>query len=240
MRQGKPEPPAFVKPNQAINGAERATEEGEYLSTTRLGNGRRREQQRIERHVLERRCPDCAYRLSGESLDYTREVIELPAPQSVEVMKHQVIKRWCPCCGRWRSPKLDLAAGQVPRARASRVRVANLVSYLRTTLRLPFRAIQAHLVTLHNLRLSVGKLVELTGPAVRRQLQPQADQLKAAVQTSTVAHGDETSWRENGQNGYAWAFVTARDQAVRYWSMIAAGSSGGAADSRARIGGAGW
>ena len=80
------------------------------------------------------------------------------------------------------------------------VRVASLVSYLRTTLRLPFRAIQAHLVTLHNLRLSVGELVELTH-AVRRQLQAQADQLKAAVQTSTVAHGDQTSWRENGQNG---------------------------------------
>jgi hypothetical protein len=81
---------------------------------------------------------------------------------------------------------------------------------------LPFRAIQAHLVTLHNLRLSVGELVELTH-AVRQQLQPQADQLKAAVQTSTVAHGDETSWRENGQNGYAWAFVTAGAQAVRYF-----------------------
>jgi hypothetical protein len=60
--------------------------------------------------------------------------------------------------------------------------------------------------------------VELTH-AVRRQLQPHADQFKAAVQTSTVAHGDETSWRENGQNGYAWAFVTAGPAAVRYFEF---------------------
>ena len=39
-------------------------------------------------YVLERR-PDCAYRLSGESRDYTREVIELPAPQPVEVLNNQ-------------------------------------------------------------------------------------------------------------------------------------------------------
>ncbi len=51
------------------------------------------------------------------------------------------------------------------------VRVASLVSYLRTTLRLPFRLIQRHLASLHSLRLSIGELVELTH-AVRRPLQP--------------------------------------------------------------------
>ena len=76
----------------------------------------------------------------------------------------------------------------------------SLVSYLRTTLRLPFRGIQSYLATLHNLQSSVGELVELTHD-VRQQLQPQGDALKVAIQTSTVTHGDETSWRENGQRG---------------------------------------
>jgi transposase len=92
------------------------------------------------------------------------------------------------------------------------------VSYLRTTLRLPFRAIQSYLATLHSLQLSLGEIVELTHD-VRQQLQPQADQLKAEIQTSTVTHGDETSWRENGQNGYAWAFVTGGPAAVRYFEF---------------------
>jgi len=118
---------------------------------------------RIERHVLEH-CPQCNYRLSGESVDYTREVIE-----------HQVIKRWCPCCGQWQSPRLDLAGQVIGQGRIG-VRVASLVSYLRSTLRLPFRAIQSYWATLHGLQLSAGALVELTH-AVRRQLQPLADQL---------------------------------------------------------------
>ena len=143
-------------------------------------------------------------------------MIELPPPQPVEVIEHQIIKRWCPCCGRWRSPKLDLAGQVIGQGRIG-VRVASLVSYLRTPLRLPFRVIQAHLVTLHNLRLSVGELVELTHD-VRQPLQPQADQL--ARPRCSQTHGDAwgwTRWRENGQNGYAWTFVTGGPAAVRYF-----------------------
>ena len=212
LEQRNAEPPTFVKPNRPIPTEPKAARK--KRASEHNTSRKRMTPTRIERHVLER-CPDCDYRLSGESLDYTREVIELPAPQPVEVIEHQVVKRWCPHCAGWRSPKLDLR-GQVLGQGRIGVRVASLVSYLRTTLRLPFRVIQSHLATLHNLQLSVGELVELTHD-VRQQLQPQADQLKAAVQTSTVTHGDETSWRENGQNGYAWAFVTAGPAAVRYF-----------------------
>jgi transposase len=211
LEQRKPEPPAFVKPNRPSRepSGPRKKRAAEHNASRK-----RAEPTRTERHVLER-CPDCDYRLSGESIDYTREVIELPPPQPVEVIEHQVIKRWCPCCGKWQSSRLDLTGQVIGQGRIG-VRVASLVSYLRTTLRLPFRAIQSYLATLHSLQLSLGEIVELTHD-VRQQLQPQADQLKAEVQTSTVAHGDETSWRENGQNGYVWAFVTAGAAAVRYF-----------------------
>jgi transposase len=212
LEQGKPERPAFVKPNRPTPTEPKAPRK---KRAPEHNTSRKRSQPtRLVRHVLEH-CPDCGYRLRGESIAYTREVIELPPPQPVDVIEHQVVKRWCPQCATWHSPQLDLAGQVIGQGRIG-VRVASLVSYLRTTLRLPIRALQSYLVTLHALRLSVGEIVELTH-AVRQQLQPQAEQLKAAVQTSTVAHGDETSWRENGQNGYVWAFVTAGPQAVRYF-----------------------
>ena len=212
LEQRKPALPPFVKPNRPAPTEPKGPRKKRAAepNTSR----KRAEPTRIERHVLER-CPDCDYPLRGESIDYTREVIELPPPQAVEVIEHPVIKRGCPHCQTWHSPELDLS-GQVFGQGRIGVRVASLVSYLRTTLRLPFRAIQSYLVTLHSLRLSLGELVELTH-AVSQQLQPQAEQLKAAVQTNTVVHGDETSWRENGQNGYAWAFVTGGPTAVRYF-----------------------
>jgi hypothetical protein len=214
LEQGTPEPPLFVKPNRPA-----ATEpKGPRKKRAPEHNTSRKRSQptRIERHVLEH-CPDCGYRLHGESIDYTREVIEAPPPQPVDVIEHQVVKRWCPHCETWHSPQLDLAGQVIGQGRIG-VRVASLVSYLRTTLRLPFRAIQSYLATLHSLQLSLGEIVELTH-AVREQLQPQADQLKAEVQISTVTHGDETSWREDGQNGYVWAFVTGGPAAVRYFEF---------------------
>lgn len=210
----KPEPPTFVKPNRPVSSEPPKPRKKRAREHNR--SRKRAQPTRIERHVLEH-CPDCGYRLRGESLAYSREVIELPPPAPVDVIEHQVIKRWCPCCGAWRRPQLDLAGQVIGQGRIG-VRIASLVSYLRTTLRLPFRGIQSYLATLHNLQLSVGELVELTHD-VRQQLQPQADQLKAAVQTSPVTHGDETGWRENGQNGYAWAFVTAGPAAVRYFEF---------------------
>jgi transposase len=214
LEQQKTEPPSFVKPNRPLRSEGKAVRK---KRASEHNTSRKRSQPtRVERHVLEH-CPGCGYHLSGESIDYTREVIELPPPQAVEVIEHRVIKRWCPHCETWQRPKLDLSGQVIGQGRIG-VRIASLVSYLRTSLRLPVRAIQSYLATLHSLQLSVGEIVELTHD-VRQQLQPLADQLKAAVQTSAVAHGDETGWRENGQNGYAWAFVTAGASAVRYFEF---------------------
>jgi transposase len=214
LEHDKRELPAFVKPNRPQPSEPKKPRKKRAVEHNK--SRKRAQPTRIERHVLEQ-CPDCGYRLHGESVAYSREVIELPRPQPVDVIEHQVIKRWCPHCATWHSPKLNLSGQVIGQGRIG-VHIASLVSYLRTTLRLPFRGIQSYLATLHSLQLSVGELVELTH-AVRRQLQPQADQLQTAVQCSTVTHGDETSWRENGQNGYAWAFVTAGPQAVRYFEF---------------------
>jgi transposase len=206
------DPPAFVKPQR-----QKPASRGPRKKRAAEHNTSRRRMvpTRIERHALER-CPECAYRLTGESLDYRREVIELPAPQPVEVIEHQVIKRWCPHCEHWRSPHLDLT-GQVFGQGRIGVRVAALVAYLRTTLRLPVRQIQTYLATLHALRLSLGELVEL-GHAVRQQLQASADQLLVEVQQHSAVHQDETGWRENGANGYIWTTACGGPQAVRHYT----------------------
>jgi transposase len=205
-------PPPFVKRNRPPRTDPPKPRKNRASKHNR--SRKREEPTRIERHALES-CPDCSYRLRGESVDYTRQVIEIPAPQPVEVIEHQVIKRWCPHCNGWRSPQLDLS-GQVIGQRRIGVRIASLVSYLQTTLRLPVRQVQAYLETLHSLHLSVGEIVELTH-AVREKLQPQADALKTQVQTSKIVHGDETGWREDGLSGYIWAFVTDGREAVRYF-----------------------
>jgi transposase len=213
------DPPAFVKPSRrkATGEPQPRKKRAKEYNTSR----KRMVATRIERHALEH-CAECQYRLRGESLDYRREVIELPPPQPVEVIEHQVVKRWCAHCGRWRSPALDLSGVVFGQGRIG-MRVAALVAYLRTTLRLPVRQVQAYLATLHDLELSVGEIVELAHD-VRQQLQGQADTLLEQVRQQPVVHQDETGWRENGQNGWVWATVSDGPGAVRYYEYSASRS----------------
>jgi transposase len=212
LEQRRDDPPPFVKPNRPKSTDPKPKRK---KRAPEHNHGRRRMlPTRSVEHALDR-CPDCHYRLQGHSLDYTREVIELPEPQPVEVIEHLIIKRFCPHCQRWHSPKLELT-GQVLGQGRIGVRIAALIGYLRTTLRLPIRRIQAYLHTIHQLRLSAGEIVELLHQ-VRRTLQPQVAGLKAQARESPILHGDETSWRENGLNGYIWAFSTPGEDAVRYY-----------------------
>jgi len=172
---------------------------------------------RVEQHALDQ-CPDCGMHLHGTSIGRRRQVIELPSPQPVEVIEHQVIKRWCLRCERWQEASLDLR-GQVLGQGRIGVRIAALIAYLRTTLRLPIRRIQTYLQSLHRLTLSAGEIVELLHQ-IRRATQAAVDALKATARASPVLHADETGWREAGQNGYVWAFSTPGEEGVRYYAYV--------------------
>ncbi len=137
LDQEKKKPPPFVKRNRRPRTEPAKPRKKRAAKHNR--SRKREEATRTERHALEN-CPDCDYQLQGENIDYSRQVIEIPPPQAVEVIEHQVIRRWCPHCEGWRSPKLD-PSGQVIGRRRIGVRIASLVAYLRTTLRLPVRQV---------------------------------------------------------------------------------------------------
>ena len=211
LEQRPPQPPAGVKPNTAKRERKpRRRRAAEHNRARRLDPT----PTRIEQHALDR-CPDCGQRLRGGTLARRRQVIELPEPQPVEVVEHQVIKRWCAWCQRWHAPQLDLHGHVLGQGRIG-VRIASLIAYLRTTLRLPIRRIRTYLATIHGLTLSTGEISALLHQ-VRRAAQPALDALKAEARASPILHADETGWREAGQNGFVWTLSTAGADAVRYY-----------------------
>ena len=212
LKGRRPDPPAFVKPNRP----KRDKAQGPRTKRAPQKNASRRRETatRIERHALDR-CPECSYPLTGESLDYSRQVIELPPPQPVDISEHQVIKRKCPHCEQWCAPHLDLSGTVIGQGRIG-VRIAGLIAYLRTTLRMTIAAIQTYLQGVHRLYLSAGEIVELLHD-VAQATRTAVDALRDQMRTSSVVHGDETGWRENGQNGYAWVFATPGAQGIRYY-----------------------
>jgi hypothetical protein len=212
LEQQRRDPPPFVKPNRPARPDPKPSRK---KRDARHNRARRRETPtRTVDHALSR-CPDCNYQLRGQSIDYTRQVIELPPPPPVEVIEHRIIKRFCPVCRRWREEQLDLHGQVLGRGRIG-VRLASLISFLRTSLRMTLVAIRCYLRSIHQLRLSVGGIQGILHD-VRQVTQPAVDELKQQARRSPILHGDETSWREDGRNGYVWSFSTPGDDAVRYY-----------------------
>jgi len=111
-------------------------------------------------------------------------------------------------------PTAGPSEGQVLGQGRLGVRLASLVAYLRTTLRLPVRAIQRYLQSIHHVTVSVGAIVGVLHQ-VRRRVRPAVDALQQQARASPILHGDETGWREQGQNGFAWSLSTAGPQPIR-------------------------
>jgi len=210
LEKQKTPPPAFVKANVVKPAAgekkQRKKRDAQY------NHARRREAPtRIVEHAI-KQCPVCANALGGISVARRRQVIELPSPPPVEVTEHVVYHGWCSQCGTWREAPLDVSQEVVGQGRFG-VKIASLMSYLRTVMRLPVRQIQAYLASLHGLSISSGEIIGLT-QRVTAQLEPQLAEVKQQIRASPAVQMDETGWREDGSNGYVWCACTPQ---LRYY-----------------------
>lgn len=105
------------------------------------------------------------------------------------------------------------------------VRIASLIAYLRTALRMPVRLIREYLHTMHNLLLSTGEIVELLHRVAQAERVGRAEHsIKERVRKSAIVHGDETGWREGGQNGYIWLFCTPEGERYYEYDRSRAGA----------------
>ena len=205
LKGGDKKPPSFVKANKHSQKREHPHKTRRQRAAEQNGARKKSPPTELRQHALER-CPDCHYKLNGQSIARRREVIDIPEMPRPEVVEHQVIKRWCPKCHKWHSPKLDLSAEVLGQGRIGH-RTATLVSWLRTAMRLPVKQVQQLLQQVHGLTLSVGEIVGLShGVAAAGQSTVQA--INQAILAQPHVHMDETGWREDGDNGYVWAMST--------------------------------
>ncbi len=155
-------------------------------------------------HALDA-CPDCGTRLAGGSVKRTREVIEI-VPVPATVTAHVYLERCCPGCGKRVTPAVALT-GQVLGQSRLGAHLVSLLATLRSEWRLPIRAIQGYLASVHGLALSAGGISGALAQVAQAGAATVAETL-AAIRASPVVHADETGWREAGVNRYLWSFST--------------------------------
>lgn len=209
----KTPPPPWAKANRPTRGK---TESRTRRARAQNHGRRRSTPARIAQHAYER-CPDCDYALHGSSVARRREVIDLPLTP-VEVVEHQVLKRYCPVCWAWKTPRVSFDGVVLGQGRMG-VRLASLIGTLRTTYRLPLALIQRLLAEVYDLHLSIGGVQDLLA-RLREQLAPTREEIIAQTRASPSQHMDETGWREDGQNGYIWAQATESPAATRVFTYV--------------------
>ena len=150
-------------------------------------------------------CSECGTGLSGGWVQRTREVIEIPIVPA-EVVEHVFVARTCALC-RKRRVSQDSLQGLAMGRRRLGPNLMSLMVTLREEGRLPVRGIQWYLRTVHQLKLSVGAIVEATHASARKA-QPAVAAVLERIRGSPMVHADETGWRQDGVNGYVWTFST--------------------------------
>jgi hypothetical protein len=198
-------PPSFIKVNRPAPSKKKKRKKRAHGFARKLDLATAR----VE-HSLEQ-CPDCKADLKGYRVVKTRRVIELPLVQ-VQVVEHALVERSCPNCRKRWAPNVELSSLAVGKQRFG-ISVQAEVALLREQCRLPFRVIQDYLHHRFNLRISVGQLVTLVEGVARRG-KTVVEGFKQQIRGSPVVNGDETTWREDGVNGYVWSFSTDK---VRYY-----------------------
>jgi len=175
---------------------------------------RRREAEPTERraHALEQ-CPQCGRRLHGGWEHGRREVIEVVFQR--RVIEHVFVGRWCGICQQRWVPTAESAGLGVQGQRRFGTSVQALVTLLHIHCRVPIRMIRELLWEMGELAISNGGVEALLQGAWAAG-EPSLKALKARLRSAGAVHGDETGWRQDGENGYLWGFFTDTERYFEY------------------------
>jgi transposase len=153
------------------------------------------EADRVERIEVDDVCPDCQSRLEHKGTK-DRTVIDCDPIQMQKILYHVEHKR-CPACKKIIRAKPE---GVLPRCLYGNQLLVHV-------------AVQHYMYgnTLGQIEKQTGVGYSSLVDAMRqlaRHLKDVPDTLIQEYRQALIKHADETGWRTDGQNGYAWLFIT--------------------------------
>lgn len=182
--------PNSIEENQALKGGGRHGHKGHGRKSLN-----KNEADRIVRVNLPENCPDCGTRLKSKGT--RRRTVFDATPLHTEKQLMLLDVKRCPKCKRIFRAK---ACGVLPKSLLGN----QLLSILTTQ-----HYIYGNTLGQLERQLGIGyaTIIEALHGLARR-LRPAADRLVKEYRCAFVKHADETGWRNDGRNGYAWLFCT--------------------------------
>jgi len=148
-------------------------------------------------------CPDCSIKLKDKGIK-RRTVMDIK-PIHLEKILYQLEIKSCPNCGKKYTAQ---APGVLPKSLFGN----NLLTYL---------AVEHYLEGIplghleRKLGIGYGAMVKAQH-RMAKMLEDVPEKLVKEYREAPVKHADETGWRNNGHNGYAWLFATPEMSVFRF------------------------
>jgi transposase len=169
--------------------------------------------EKIDQHIHARltHCSGCHTELKNTTATTDHIVTDLPYWTVMQpiVTQYQIERQWCQTCKKevHATPK-----GVIPGSRFGS-NLLTMVLVWKYRFRDPLNKIVEKLNTFYGLYLSEGTIVGMLQRA-KEWLGADYDKLIIEIRSASVKHADETGWRINGENGWAWVFLS--KQSVYY------------------------
>lgn len=156
-------------------------------------------------HAFLSRCPECQTKLTRAHATTTHTVTDLPHwTKMCSVTTQYIIERqWCATC---KKEVNAVPVGVIPESKLGS-NLLTMICVWRYRLRLPVAKITELLETMYGIAVSQGTIIYSLMHA-KKLLGGQYEALLSEIRGSPILHADETGWRINGKNSWAWTFVT--------------------------------
>lgn len=157
------------------------------------------------RRVYLEKCPDCKSPLDRSNTidEHTIEDIPPPEKQQSKVTRWEIELQWCEKCHR----RVKAIVNEViPKSRLG-INVLLYVLIHKYAARNTWDSIVWNLAHWYGIKVSKGTLVDMMHRA-RKWLGVKYEKILEGIRAAPVKQADETGWRVNGTNHWAWGFFT--------------------------------
>ena len=155
-------------------------------------------------------CPRCDTALKRTDSHDVRIVEDIPVLKTV-VTQYEIERQWCMCCTK---EVVGVPQNTLP-GFAIGLHALTHILFLKYRLRTPLARIVEELRVTHSLVLTEGGVQSILH-AFRRQFTKEYGAILREIRDAPVKHADETSWRIDSENCWAWLFAT---QTAAYYTI---------------------
>lgn len=148
-------------------------------------------------------CPDCNGELSETQEVRKRIVIDIPLTSQTINTLYEIHRKYCKKCDKIVEPEVPNALPNSPFG----LNLMLFVVFLKIGMALPYNKIQQLLLTMYNLKISGGGLVNILSQ-IKEEFGEYYQTLEKKMRRVKSKHADESGWRIDGINHNIWLFIT--------------------------------